>query len=73
MATGFSCPALLVMACLTLPVCFGGEQGVVLDAKRMTAPVGEASGTAGFTLKLRADLRSIKQQETLFEIPGAVK
>jgi len=72
MATGFSCPALLVMACLTLPVCFGGGPGVVLDAKRMTAPVGVASGTAGFTLKLRADLRNIKQQETLFEIPGAV-
>lgn len=52
---------------------FSGETiQIALDAKRATAPVGVASDEAGFTLKLRADLRNIKKQETLFEIPGAV-
>lgn len=50
----------------------GEAMQIALDAKRMTAPLGVASDTAGFTLKLRADLRKIRQQEALFEIPGAV-
>ena len=52
---------------------FGVEPQSALDAMRPEAPVGVAPGESGFTLKLTADLGSVKEREVLFELPGAVE
>ena len=63
----------LAVVCAALTASNGEAAQAALEAKRPSAPVGVACEAAGFTLKLTADLSSIKARETLLEIPGAVE